>query len=152
MTKRIKGHEVELLTAARLHQLTYRALNLDPGNRWQYPTIHDWDWNEVTPDWDIPAYISFILWPDRHLSFQAKQSLEQHVRQSTNTRYEFAWKYEEFTLWAIRRHINYRYEYFYPQNFEVPKHEISVWYSTLEWAAVTRRWYLASQNGGVTSQ
>jgi hypothetical protein len=147
---KLKGYDIELRTKRQLFLWAHKFLGWpSQDNRWLYPEIFDWDWNEAEQNYTIPAYINFLINPTLHLSFEQHRNFQHHMNHMTETRYEYDWLKDPGTVWMIRRHINYRYEYFNPRNFEVPKHEVSRWYSTLEWERQLERWAAEqSMNGG----
>jgi hypothetical protein len=142
---KIKGYDIELAWQRKLYMMSYSFLHWPAADiRWLYPEIHDWDWSEPDQDYTIPAYISFLLNVTQDMPYDSKRKFEAHIRDVTGIRYEFKWEWNDGLVWAIRRHINYRYNYYYPQNVETPVFEVSRWYSTLEWEAQQKRWGLGN--------
>jgi hypothetical protein len=140
--RKIKGYETE----QKFQELCYYVAAPFLGyptqlNRWIYPDIFDWDLNEFG-HYEIPAWICFYTDPQRYLNLQQWQQFHSQINRALHiyggSHYQIDHPAGEHFLWVIRRHINHRYNYYVPTDLEAPIHEVSRWYSTLEWEGKLR--------------
>jgi len=143
MGRKIKGWEYELKVQEFLYYVAAPFLGYPSHlNRWIYPDIHDWDWNEETENYDIPAWISFTTDPQRYINLQTWQQLHSQINRALENigghYYHIDHPSGEHFIWVVRRHINHRWNYYVPTDLEAPIHEVSRWYSTIEWEGKLR--------------
>lgn len=143
MSRKVKGYEIELQMQAFLYYVAAPFLGYPAhANRWFFPEIYDWDLDENTDNHDIPAWICFWTDPQRYMNLQTSQQFHSQINRALENlggrHYHIVQPSGEQFLWVIRRHINHRYNYYVPHDLEAPIHEVSQWYSTLEWEGKLR--------------
>jgi hypothetical protein len=143
--RKIKGYEIELKMQEFLYYIAAPFLGYPAQlNRWVYPDILDWDWNEESENWDIPARIAFYTDPQRYTPLQTWQQFSSQINRALANLGGHYYRIDrppgEHFIWVVRRHINYRWNYYVEHDNEAPIHEVSRWYSTLEWEEQKREW------------